>query len=92
VKNGPKPSEGHEFKPCSTGGETDREGGVRLHRMTGGHGSRHPVADRVYAKQSLNFSPHAPAELAMTSRSSEGSPTDRPARRTLRPAAIFSAM
>lgn len=41
---------------------------------------------------SLNFSPHAPAELAIRSRSSDGSPTDRPARRTLRPAAIFLAM
>lgn len=41
---------------------------------------------------SLNFSPHSPAELAIRSRSSDGSPTDRPARRTLRPAAIFLAM
>jgi hypothetical protein len=35
---------------------------------------------------------YSPTALATMSRSSDGSPTDRPARRTLRPAAIFLAM
>jgi hypothetical protein len=92
AKNGQIPVAGRRFQADSGRVRSDRECSERLHRMTGGHGSLYRVADRVYAEQSLKFSPHAPAELAMTSCSSDGSPTDRPARRTLRPAAIFLAM
>jgi hypothetical protein len=49
----PETARGSRVQAVFARGETDREGGVRLHRMTGGHGSLHRVADRVYAEQSL---------------------------------------
>jgi hypothetical protein len=50
VKNGPKPVRESRVQAVFARGETDREGGVRLHRMAGGHGLLHRVADRVYAE------------------------------------------